>query len=197
MLFRGPSPPQGPPGGAFSPSCPGRVLQGRSMHSERRGARGKRGDITPFWCVRRRGEMGHQRGKEVQRSENNPGHQESHVCAVPAEHPSSPATQACGMWPQRSSTRTPVRSPSCSPFPHLINEAALKAILCSVQIQKTPAGPRDGARRVAMLITDMGERVAAPAKGGNQPFQGKEEKRREIRFPLFLPRFNKQVGKTS
>lgn len=87
-----------------------------------------------------------------------PGHWESPVCpcTIPAEHPSSPATRPCWIQTAASQHQTGTsghhaRLPSVSPFPNLINEAALEALLHPVQVQKTSAGPRGGAQGVATL----------------------------------------------
>lgn len=155
-------------------SWPAVSLQGCSSLSASQSARRKQRDFTPLHCIRRRAKRGQQHGKEVQGEEKNlngvPWTLESPVClcTIPAEHPCSSATRPCWMRAAASQHQTgtaghPPRLPSGSPFPNLINKAALEALLHSVQVQKTPAGPRGGAQGVATLNTDARERVAAPA----------------------------------
>jgi len=86
----------------------------------------------------------------------------------------------------------PARSPSTSPFPNLINEAALKALLHS---DPKPSS-RSSRRSSAGGYTDQ-RRAGAAAYGGNQPFQEKREGSWETSLPLPFPKSNTPVGKTS
>lgn len=147
---------------------------------------GSRGTLPH--CTVSGGKTGPQHGREVE-GEEKPLNGVSWTPGEPGEHPSSPATRPCrrpaaASQHQTSAAGHSARLPSGSPFPNLINEAALEALLHSAQVPKTPAGPRDGAEGWQTRGKGLQLQRSA-ASGGNQPFHEKEEKSWENSLPLF------------
>lgn len=203
MLLHGVSPAAsllwGPPRGSCLVSWPLVSFQDCSSHSTKQSACREQRDFTPLHCVRRRGKMGQQHEKEVQREEKIP--EWSGLDTERAPYPFVPSLLSITPFLQPKCAgceQHHTRLPSGSPFPNLMKEADLKAFLHSVQVQKTLASPRGGAQGVATLIT---ERDAAPsicsikwkpALGGK-----KEERSWEISLPLSLNPIHKLARHTN